>query len=365
MPGPFVSCRGGWRKVYAVLLVILGAGASYDCNPAWPAQGHDFVIGSDDGPRMPLAASLFDSTFGDHVRDYPAVVPIMQTLRNADSVEGEIDRLRAEATAHPGRLRHLMGATYYLRAVIASVQGQIFGDGVTNHLLLVDEIEKWRSQRGVGVAYVTFNYDTLLEKALESDRSFAFSTMDDYVRDESPVFKLHGSINWWRRVLDSNGPPAVPLSHAADVLSREDEILVGEAEYVVDVLSREDGVAVPPVVPAVSLPAVTKSDQDFVCPASHLDQLRELLPTATHVLVIGWRGRESHFYDLWKGCYRSGEKNPSPKVMVVDSGDGIGDAAGALREGAYWLPNPFRFGDGFSAFVKGPQLKTFLGTDGN
>jgi hypothetical protein len=49
-------------------------------------------------------------------------------------------------------------------------------------------------------------------------------------------------------------------------------------------------------IPALAIPVVTKSN--FVCPQAHIDHLEQLLPKVEKILVMGWRGAETHFLKL-------------------------------------------------------------------
>jgi hypothetical protein len=52
-------------------------------------------------------------------------------------------------------------------------------------------------------------------------------------------------------------------------------------------------------LPALAIPVLTKAA--FECPDSHIELLREVAHETDKVLIVGWRGSETHFLDLWKG----------------------------------------------------------------
>ena len=55
-------------------------------------------------------------------------------------------------------------------------------------------------QNGEPTLFVTFNYDTMLEKAIEQELAVHFQFMGSYVsRPDLKVFKLHGSVDWGHR----------------------------------------------------------------------------------------------------------------------------------------------------------------------
>lgn len=41
------------------------------------------------------------------------------------------------------------------------------------------------------------------------------------------------------------------------------------------------------------------------CPKAQLQLLEEAIPKTTRVLIVGWRGAEKHFWDIWKGKVRN------------------------------------------------------------
>ena len=51
-----------------------------------------------------------------------------------------------------------------------------------------------------------------------------------------------------------------------------------------------------PCFPAIAIPVEKK--RSFECPAEMLEQLVELLPGVSKLLIIGWRATEAHFLGL-------------------------------------------------------------------
>ena len=78
---------------------------------------------------------------------------------------------------------------------------------VSNLSRLVDEIEHWRVRNdGTEVAWMTLNYDTLLEQTIQREVSGArYGGISDYVAGSHKVFKVHGSWNWGRAVTNKRG----------------------------------------------------------------------------------------------------------------------------------------------------------------
>jgi hypothetical protein len=66
--------------------------------------------------------------------------------------------------------------------------------------------------------------------------------------------------------------------------------------------------------PALAIPVVTK--QKYECPGDHINALAEALPNITKVLVIGWRGQETHFWEILQRHRLSSGAN----IMLVGRG---------------------------------------------
>lgn len=283
-----------------MLMVIFGAGASYDSVPARPALDGERV----DIPRPPLANRLFDNRtiFARTIRDFPRCNAIIPYLRNPNEpVEHVLERLQTEAGEYPVRHKQLASIRYYLAEALRVLEHdwKIEALGVTNYKSLLDEIERLRPHDET-VALVTFNYDTLLEHSL-ADVSLTVQSLSDYTSSHPhyKVFKLHGSTNWAREVHS-------PIdAHAGDTWAAVNEMIERAPELDIS----QDYVIVPQtgpfpiswvgrqaLFPAIAIPVESKSN--FECPSQHLEDLCKLLPKINSVLTVGWRATESHFLDL-------------------------------------------------------------------
>ena len=98
--------------------------------------------------------------------------------------------------------------------------------GVTNYEWLVREVETWRSAVGGHVLWMTFNYDGLLDRALEDAYDHVLGAvgapdaqLSAYVsHPDWALVKLHGSYDWRRRT--SVSLPSAAASNDADLSSR-------------------------------------------------------------------------------------------------------------------------------------------------
>lgn len=340
-----------------MLLVILGAGASYDSFPDLPPGSS----GSHEAVRPPLANGLFDSRpiFVEAMDDFPEFVGLIPRLRTAYNVEEVLSSIEQEVHVYPKARTELAAIQYYLQSAIWKCQDawRRVHHGATNHATLVREIEKWRYGTSESVCYVTFNYDTILEEALRQVLQLNILNMGSYIKQPPySVIKLHGSVNWVRevdRAFEQLRPQQL-IDEIDDLrISSRYRLAPGRATTVV-----ENRV----IFPALSIPVQRKDH--FNCPADHLEHLKELLPKVTRVIVIGWKGAEQDFLNiLRRGLSRV------PSLMVVS-----GDERGADETlAAFGLPmsrtgpplvnsSYVAFSEGFSRLIiqKLDHLEEFL-----
>ena len=111
--------------------------------------------------------------------------------------------------------------------MLSSCQGWWAGETrhVTNYNPLLLQIDRWVKGEKV---LVSFNYDTLLEEALDSTLGIRFDSMGDYVTGNYKVIKPHGSINWWHRVDSPQfpSPTSIPDHRIPMVIERAQELKI-------------------------------------------------------------------------------------------------------------------------------------------
>jgi hypothetical protein len=92
----------------------------------------------------------------------------------------------------------LFSLRYYLRDLLWEV-GDVWqkdAPGRTNYHTLLTRLELWREEQGSRIAYVSFNYDRMLDKAVRDVLGSRLETVDRYAGDGFDFFKPHGSVNW-------------------------------------------------------------------------------------------------------------------------------------------------------------------------
>jgi hypothetical protein len=297
-----------------MLMVIFGAGASYDSAQAFPLLPQHATGGQQNfglpspaavdlaGPwRPPLANDLFrdpNHAFGHIVQRYPKlthIIPFLRQPSNGRSVEEELESLQARGGAE--RKREFASVTYYLRDLLFEVSDEWRArtSGVTNYAPLIGEILDL-SKAEDPVCLLTFNYDLLLDRALIS---FGHNPQDleleYFLHPRLKLFKPHGSVNWARFVDRDRDTRLLPqhLCDHADMIRFTDEfILVSNVD---EANKFPQGRT---VFPCIAIPLQNKTQDTFVWPKRHREHLEGLLPSITKILIIGWRAREAHFAEL-------------------------------------------------------------------
>lgn len=349
----------------AMLMVIFGAGASYDSAQAFPIA--DNPKGGNGGPwRPPLANDLFrdrHEAFGDLIRKYNKLTRILPYLRGPTSertVEQILESLQEQGRNYPERQRELAAVKFYLADLLMEVTNRWVErtNGITNYAPLLDEILRLDNS-GEEICLVTFNYDLLLERALISFRDFREKGPEDFLTSHPrlKIFKLHGSVNWSRTV------GAAGALYAPNQIIEQADSLVPSDRFVPANAAREYGAGrrYGSVFPAIAIPVQTKTSNHFECPLAHREYLVGMLPRITKILIIGWQAREAHFLQI---LHRQLPRLRS--IMVVGANED--DAGATLKHfigeigygGLAYRQTVFVAQGGFTNFVISHEGEQFL-----
>jgi hypothetical protein len=129
-----------------MLLVIFGAGASYDSIPSRPP---DHFVGLESRP--PLADELFADRpfFVGAMKDFPKcqpIIPYLQQRKPNQTVEHVLEGLQVESIKRPERARQLAAVKWYLHFMLWECERQWdeVAKGITNYKTLLDQIEQCR-----------------------------------------------------------------------------------------------------------------------------------------------------------------------------------------------------------------------------
>jgi hypothetical protein len=162
---------------------------------------------------------------------------------------------------------------------------------VTNYTALIQAIERWRQDRSEKMCLITFNYDTLLDRACRSVLpGFPLDSVESYVSDPRyKLIKLHGSVDWYRRVQSPDFPAGERNPYTVQ-RDRELVSIVPETamEYLIDNAQRwsyvDDFRRVPSAVPP-------------------WDSFRQLQSPLQQRQTVTSSVRESTL-SFWRDCYR-------------------------------------------------------------
>ena len=365
-----------------MLMVIFGAGASYDSSADFtPTEEDTHLTPTKDrlvslrSYRPPLANQLFElrKSFATAAEKIPKCQLILNQLRNRPSdmsVEQQLEKLREQALNYPEGQRQLVSVQFYLQWIIGESQSE-WNRNINSHTtyrVLLGQIH--RELKGEPACLVTFNYDTLLEEALQS-LDQPFRSLDDYISEsEYKLIKPHGSVNWAREFIFPNEVDANKfdqLQFANDLIAQADTLQAGDyyrlipdsdrpqrGQWVVSYMriSDKDFQA---VLPAVAIPLEKK--QDYVCPASHMEALKECVSKADKLLLVGWKGAEDRFLGLLSKELERG----IPKMVVSSGKDSAEKIKLTLQRFGIDEENWLLGEKGFTNEVRSGSIEAFIG----
>jgi hypothetical protein len=286
------------------------------------------------GHRVPARNQVYPQNMPSvHVvRQYPKlphVLPYLRELSGGKSVEEVLEHLQDGAKSYPERLREFASIQYYLRDLLFEVTNKWGAetDWVTDYAALIGELLRL-NKSAAPIVLVTFNYDLLLDHALES---FGYHPQSpESPLEAHPILKLlkpHGSVDWVR--VAKRAPERKIMSKElienVDTLDFTGEIVRLNTPAQADA---GGGPYVRTFFPAIAIPVQNKTNETFACPLPHLKGLVGLPPSVTKVLIIGWQAKEAHFLKLIREQFAMSKLT---HVMVVGS-----DSRDANRTLAYF-----------------------------
>src|SRR5882762_11373417 len=128
-----------------MLMVVFGAGASFDSCPTHPAPVHESHPDTLGYCRLPLGDKLFEERelFYPILQRFPRALDVASYLRHHlpnTTIEQVMERLRDQGTKYPRRLQQLAAVRYYLQLAIGECDSQWdrnAAHGVTNYKTLL------------------------------------------------------------------------------------------------------------------------------------------------------------------------------------------------------------------------------------
>jgi hypothetical protein len=284
------------------LTVILGAGASYDCTSIGvTAINYDY--------RPPLTSGIFEGRkpFQTILENYPKARALTSTIsirvNQGEPLEAVLRDLRDSKEEHI--IRPFRQVPLYLQELLGEISIQYTSEPA-NYSYLVTRLFGSEFEK---VAFVTLNYDLLLERCIgtawsRSGISWKPNHLSFYFEPDRQwmLIKLHGSANWGRLIKRQVKPQ---WTHE-EMLERIDTLalhLEKELAPEITVLASHNqrwlnvgGMNL--CYPAISVPVEGK--YEFVCPPDHVRALRSFLNSCENFLLIGISGRDEDLVDLLK-----------------------------------------------------------------
>ena len=357
------------------ICVILGAGASHDVRSSgspinWQSglPPADLGLGyTNNDYQPPIAMSLFDMQAHEPYHlvldHYPGAVVVANDISPAVKAGiVSLEEALAGIAYHDDRQmrQHYKHVPPYVRDLIAQCVRH-YTPYPSNYIRLVTELLAHQPHE---VCFLVLNYDDLLEKALyrHTAGGYSFENIQDYVEPGRTcrVIKLHGSINWFRRL----GPGSsgrrdnwFDLVEGFDPLTPPED----EAEYRIypdmeRVSSHSDL-----LYPVLTAPLEEKDALRFTCPLTHETVAREFLRDCTKYLIIGSSGFDKDLLKLLRDEIPRHQRIRIHFVGSRDAENAFGKFIEAVPQlvGSRNKPGEDVFHDGFSTYASSPAFKYF------
>lgn len=334
--------------------VILGAGASHSIN----AGGRTL---DDRNYRPPLTAGIFQDTY--HFKQ------ILRTFPLAEILSGEIDRRSRRNSLNLERIlrgyadglaagmdnhitRQFLQIPLYINTLFGATSSN-FTKNPFEYNMLVNEALEHADE----TLFLTVNYDTILEVPLASIFRIDFSKPDHYIHPKWMLVKLHGSINWYRRILhfwqgqDRLEQFLLWLNTVPLPLALETEIVMTAIHHAGVFVSEGS-----PRYPAITVPVDEK--YDINCPNLLVEKARDFLQECNNYLVVGTSATDRDLLDILKQRAKAGRL-----VVVGRSEEGTRQTTKQLIEAVPQLgeeAKPVFGAGGFTDFVDSGQLHEFF-----
>lgn len=318
-------------------LIILGAGASYDFT-------HPNLLGlekHEQGPIFPLTDHLIKDVDSEIEAKYEG----FNTLRSLfySSVVGQrksFEQCLENLSDHDQR----SGLLLYLGDFFWKKSNDDRVKSLPNNFKALVEIIK-KSPVG-GANFVTFNYDLLLEKAVDSSLN-QFFNLQDYISRPIRVIKIHGSCDWYRLINQSAKDIYTALKQRSNIFNSNDQILTKRW------LSQKDSGAQQFFhVPVIAIPIT--STKSYTCPQEHINVLTEALPATKKVLVIGWKAGDPFLLEKLKTI------NEPVDLIVVSGNKHYAEDVANIVKKHLKVKNLILFEGGFSDFIGSDECSIFF-----
>ena len=279
------------------LLVILGAGASYDLFPSEDPNYKEII--TQDDYRPPLTKHLFKNhgVYQTYLKDFPKASSIASVIRGElrgrgeDNLEEILNELNKSDNFQ--RIQAYRQIPLYLQKLFFNISNE-YTEQSTNYDNLVQKIDDAGIQQTL---FLTLNYDLFLEKSLNRIYGVQFNEINDFIQKKWALIKLHGSADWWKRIRNNydhsftDGVEAIN-SIKENILDLSDDIYIRKNNKIRD---NHSGII---YYPAISAPINDK--KNYACDESHYNHLTQFLKTCTNIMIIGCSMTDHDLLDCLK-----------------------------------------------------------------
>jgi len=346
-------------------VVILGAGAACDVVSLSDATASRPEF------RPPLTEDLFSPRFQSILNKYPDASALAETIR-VKPTERSLESLLRELADDPQKhiAAQFKQVPLYLQELMGEVSEHYTTRPSPNYTHLISRLLGGFKR----VAFVTLNYDLLLERVLTLP-SFdgPITDMNWYVRPEWLLVKAHGSVNWGRKFLA--WPDVIQSAQGNHNVA---ELSIDAKEHLYLDLLRQleltqnlsDEVHIlrshqlrwkgdEPYYPALAVPVEGK--YGLICPPPHVETLAEFLRTCVNVLVVGFSAKDKDLLELM----RDSLPRCTTFFLVGKGHQDVTETNSRLVDGVPQLRaaegNHFQaFHNGFDAFVRNAGVEHFV-----
>lgn len=310
------------------LLTIFGAGASHDSLDDKHGTAKQVAY------KPPLANQLFlkNGHFNAIIEKYPCMSATVTDIRKdieieikkGGNIENVLNKKVVLSKTNPHIKNQLSEMTRYLGELLGHCSDQYvsFGSNYERFIdkLLIHDIE---------CIFLTFNYDTLLETAIKNVTDQAYIHKDDYIHNQFPIIKAHGSWNWIKNDTDE-----IEVSAHMD----PDSISVFGHDL------------------CLGLPITNK--HGFSCPDSHVECLKKSFADIDSIFVVGWAANDKYFLDFLSDS-TLGVGKTMPVTVVGTNEESCNRIHEKIRT-AFEMTSQNNYLGGFSNFMNsdaGPYLQ--------
>lgn len=309
-------------------VVILGAGASFDCINRFH---DDFGYHEAHKWRPPLGNDIFGAreNFREIYDKYLGAKSLSHSINSGNDIEDFFQKKWDLAVGKNDKytLANIINTQYCLQELFYKISIEYSQNiGASNYHVLIQQAHDYYVKTGEEVTFITFNYDLLLEFALiQYYNEEKTITKETYSKYPIKIFKPHGSCNWFKKfkgnkfqfdffnLLDKKPLYSDILSELSDEIEVSDfpikNIVSDQINYPIFHFGQDKDNLNKYMFcfPQLLIPIKTKDE--FVMSKEDVKQMNQSLSKCTDMLIIGWKGQEEYFLQALKEQCGNNEVN--------------------------------------------------------